>query len=136
MAYKLYMKIDGLTPEDGIEVHSLGWGIVNPTNSGGGAGCGGRAQMNDLVVVKPVDKTSPNLIKGCAGGKHFPTVVITAVKMDDSGLPDFNNPISVLTLGDHVITSVQLSASADGDSKPHEEVHLTFGSIKFDYVVQ
>src|SRR5215207_5063911 len=75
-----YLKLDGIAGEstvgkttDAIAVQSFEWGVENTTTIGstsGGAGTG-KAQFNELTVVKNVDSTSPALFQRVGTGQNL-----------------------------------------------------------------
>jgi type VI secretion system secreted protein Hcp len=63
-----------------ILVNSFSTGIITATsqNTGGGGGSG-RPMCQPLVLIKPLDSTSPELALAAATGKHFATVTLAAL---------------------------------------------------------
>ena len=70
--------IDGGDPgSPTIDVMSFSWGVSNTfTGSHGGGGGAGKANFQDLSVMKLIDKASPLLAKACATGQHIQTVIL------------------------------------------------------------
>jgi type VI secretion system secreted protein Hcp len=63
-----------------ILVNSFSTGITTPTSANTGSGSGaGKPMCEPLVVVKPLDSTSPELAQAAASGKHLATVTLAAL---------------------------------------------------------
>jgi type VI secretion system secreted protein Hcp len=84
--------VDGESTDDKhkgeIEVRSMQLASVQDaaahasrSASGGGKG---KVSFHDINFTKPVDKSSPALMKAAASGKHFPTAVLTCRKAGGS----------------------------------------------------
>src|SRR5258708_8889413 len=81
MAFDGFLKVDGIDGEstddkhkNEIEVLSFHWGVSQP-RSGSASSAGSltaeRANFDNFVVIKAIDKASPKLALGCADGQHF-----------------------------------------------------------------
>ena len=53
-----------------INVISFSWGISTGEAASGGGGGTGKAQFDDLVIVKQMDQASPRLMLACSSGRH------------------------------------------------------------------
>ena len=122
-------KLDG--HEDEIDVLSWDWGV---TQSGsmhvGGGGGSGVVDVQDLQIVKYVDKSSAQLLLKCFNGEQFTEAVLTVRKAGE-------NPIDyvVITMSPVLITSV--STGGDGGmDRLTEVVTLNFAKVKFAYTPQ
>jgi type VI secretion system secreted protein Hcp len=63
-----------------ILVSSFSTGITTPTSTNSGSGSGaGRPMCEPLVVIKPLDSTSPELAQAAASGKHLASVTLAAL---------------------------------------------------------
>ncbi len=63
-----------------ISVNSFSTGITTPTSANGGSGAGASKPMCEpLVLIKPLDSTSPELALAAASGKRFATVTLAAL---------------------------------------------------------
>jgi type VI secretion system secreted protein Hcp len=63
-----------------ILVNSFSTGITTATSSNsGGGGAVGKPMCQPLVLIKPLDSTSPEVAAAAAGGKHFATVTLAAL---------------------------------------------------------
>jgi len=133
-----FLKIDGVDGESKDEEHSgeidivsFSYGVSQPSSahSGGGSGVS-KASFSDFTVMKQVDKTTPVLMKKCAGGDHFATVVFTARRAGGEKVT-----YQTITLSNAMITSYQKSGS-DGGSLPHESVSFSYDKIEDVYTPQ
>ena len=77
-------------------------------SSGGGAGAG-KAQLQDLTVVKNLDKASPHLFTACASGEHLKKAVLT-LRRPTGDRVDYLR----YTLNDVLITSLRQGSTPDG----------------------
>lgn len=122
-------KIDG--HEDEIDVLSWDWGV---TQSGsmhvGGGGGSGKADVQDLSIVKYIDKSSANLLRKCFNGAHLVEAVLTVRKSGE-------NPIDYMeiTLSPVLVTSVGIGGEG-GQDRLTEIVTLNFSKVKFSYTPQ
>jgi type VI secretion system secreted protein Hcp len=108
-----------------IEVKSWSWGVTSEVASGGGGGSG-RATLQELSVVKTVDKASPVLALKCATGQHIPRVVLTVDRPGGS-----NRPFLEITLDNVLITAVQPGGT--DNNLPLEHVSFAYEEIKLKY---
>ncbi|HEY2779469.1 MAG TPA: type VI secretion system tube protein Hcp [Steroidobacteraceae bacterium] len=96
-----------------ILVNSFSTGITTATsNNTGGGGSSGKPMCQPLMVIKPLDSTSPELALAAATGKRFATVTLAALGSGGGGEREFlrfvlkNATItSVLFGGDNVSSS-------------------------------
>lgn len=115
-----------------IAVESWSWGVSNTLQGGGGGGGGGgagRTTVEDLSIVKTIDKASPLLARKCAIGEHIPQVVLTVDRPGGS-----NRPFKEFKMTDVTITSVQPAGT--GNELPLEEVTFTFDRIELKYTTR
>jgi type VI secretion system secreted protein Hcp len=134
----MFLKIDGIDGEsqddkhkDEIQITSYNIGAANAGSAGASLGSGvGKAQVQDFVFTKDVDKASPNLFINCCSGKPISTVTLTVRKAGEK-------PQEYLTI---TLTGVFVSSyshTGDGDGKlPVENVSLNFSKIKIEYKPQ
>ncbi len=65
-----------------IYVKSFSWGETMSIGAAYGSGSGaGKVNMNDLVVIKPIDKASVSLAGACAVGEHIRAVRLTVCRL-------------------------------------------------------
>lgn len=91
----------------------------------------GTTTLGDIVLTRPLDKSSVKLAEACAKGVFYPEAEIhlaTQVK-------EAEEPYLKYKLKNVIITSYQLDAEASGDPQPSESVTLNFTDIEWTYVV-
>ena len=135
----IYLKLDGINGEaqdskhkDWIEVQSFSWGLSNSGTGAVGAGSGAsKANLHDLSIQKYADKSTPNLFKFCALGKHIATGKLSVRKAGG------DDPVEYLKydLTEVFISSFQQGGS-DGGGIATESVALNFAKIKLTYTPQ
>lgn len=142
MSVNMFLKIDGINGESyakghkgEIDVLSFSWGVGAPqsANGGGNGGGTGRATLQDLVIVKHMDTTSPPLAQACISGQHVQFVALTIEPGDPllSGDPTLvpRGEMAFLKLEDVVVASVLQKGSEMGGDFPTEEVALNAGRV-------
>lgn len=135
MAVDYFLKIDGIPGESRdakhkgeIELESFSWGATNEPAPGVGGGAGaGKVAIQDLHVVKKIDKASPRLFLACASGQHHKEAVLTARKAGQA-----QQEYLIIKLGDVVVTSFQTGGS-EASETPHDSVSFDFGRIELQY---
>lgn len=138
MAIDIFAKIGDIKGEsldsafkDQIEVFSWSFGVSQPGSMGIGTGGGqGKASFQDFTFVHNMDKASPNLLKACATGKHFPEASVTARKAGEG-----QKEYLVFKFSDVLITSVAPGGSSGSDAL-QEQVSLQFSKIELEYKPQ
>ncbi|MFN9993051.1 MAG: Hcp family type VI secretion system effector [Phycisphaerales bacterium] len=139
MAFDAFIKIDGITGEaedhkhkGSIEVFSYNFGVLQRGSSSSGTGAGaGKAEVNNLVFTKRVDKSSPVLFMKCATGEHIKSALLTVRKAGGSQLEFVK-----VTIDDVVISEFKSGSENKSDEVPMETVELQFTQIKFEYQAQ
>src|SRR6478735_8248921 len=118
--------------KDEIDVLSWSWGVSQSGTPGGhGAGGGaGKASFHDFTFVHHVDRSSPLLMKACAGGQHIRDATVT-VRRAGKGQQEF----LVVTMTDVLVTSVSTSVSGEGAATV-ESVVLAFAKVDLEYKPQ
>lgn len=137
-AVDYFLKLDGIKGEsqdskhkDEIELIAWSWGQTQlGAESYGGGGGAGKVSMQDLAIVKIVDKASPVLFKACADGSHIKQAVLTARKAGKD-----QQEYLKITLTDLLVSSFSTSGNA-GDVVPNENVTLNFAKIEWEYKEQ
>jgi|SRR5690554_685101 len=129
-----YIKIDGIPGESKDSNHEgqidvLSWGYAvsqsSSANVGGGGGVG-KAHFSELVFTHYVDKSTANLIKYCASGKHVPSVELSCCKVGD-GQQEYMK----ITLKDVLVTHVR-PMGATNSPRVLEEVGISYSEIKVE----
>jgi type VI secretion system secreted protein Hcp len=136
MAVDIFAKIGDIKGEsqdakhkEEIDVYSWSWGVAQSgTMAAGGGGGAGKANFHDLTFVHNVDKSSPNLLKACASGKHIPEATIVQRKAGEG-----QQEYIVVKMTDVMITNVSSSGSG-GDMT--ESVALQFAKVELEYKPQ
>jgi len=138
MATDMFLKIDDIDGESvdskhkgWIDVQSWSWGMSHPGTSHSGTGSGsGRVSVQDLSIVKYIDKATPNLTKLCCKGKHFQLATLEVRKAGGDPLVYVK-----LLLHDGIVSSVS-TAGGTGDDRLTETITLNFARFKYDYTPQ
>lgn len=137
MAGDMFLKIDGVEGESkddafkgAIDIDSWSFGATNHGSMGRGGGGGtGKADFQDISVIKQTDAASHELLKSAATGKHWPKAVISCRKA--SG--DKAHVYLVVTMEDVFCSGFQTSGSGDIQS---ESITLNYSKIKYEYKEQ
>ncbi len=106
---------------DVTRTHYTGWitvsafsaGITTPVSTGTGGGGAGRPTCNPLVVIKPLDTTSPELAMAAATGEHLATVNLAALGSGEQ------REFLRFTLKNAIVTSIVFGG--DSVSSAHTE---------------
>ena len=134
----LFIKFDGVDGEAKDKDHkqwsdllSMSWGVHK---AGGGATGQSRrrgvATVDDVVITKELDKSSPKLAEAVLSGKVFPKVEIHNTATYGEGRATFLK----YELKNVAVTSHNISAAGGGDAVPHEGMSLNFEEVKKTYV--
>jgi type VI secretion system secreted protein Hcp len=135
----LFIKFDGVDGEANDKDHkawsnllSFSWGLHKA-----GAGATGTTRrrgvvtVEDVVVTKEYDKSSPKLAESVCLGKIFPKVEIH----DTTTYGDGNRAVFLkYELKNVMVSSHNVSAAGGGDAVPHENISLNFEEVKQTYV--
>jgi type VI secretion system secreted protein Hcp len=135
----LFIKFDGVDGECNDKDHknwsdllSFSWGLHKA-----GAGATGATRrrgvvtVEDVVVTKQYDKSSPKLAESVCMGKVFPKVEIH----DTTTYGDGNRAVFLkYELKNVMVSSHNVSAAGGGDAVPHENISLNFEEVKQTYV--
>jgi type VI secretion system secreted protein Hcp len=136
-----FLKIDGIKGEsmdskhkDEIELQSWSWGAMNSgtfaSTSGGGAG---KVSMQDFAFSQVLQRSTPDLVKACATGKHIPNAILTCRKAGGGDKP--GQEYLIITFYDILCAHYQ-TGGHPGDVVPTDSVSLNFAKIKFGYAPQ
>jgi len=138
---EMFLKIDTIDGEatdskhqDWIIIESMSHGVLRPTTNvvaGGGSGrTTGPCVLQDIVVTKEVDKSTPKLNLALCDGTSFQDVEIELVR----SVAGTNQTYYKIEFHDVLVSSVQPSGSADSSGdKPTEEVSFNFTKIVWTY---
>ncbi|SIT38676.1 Protein hcp1 [Paraburkholderia piptadeniae] len=132
----IFIKINGIDGEsqdashiNEIDVIGWRWKVSQQSTMMSGSGGGaGKATVSDLQFTHQLDRARPNLAKYCFTGKHIDQVKLTARKAGGTPFEYLK-----ITMYDVVITEVE---PVGGGDACHEDVHLSFATMKHEYFVQ
>lgn len=133
MAVNAYLIIDGRpgpskSKENAIDILSFSFGASNTSVVGtsGGETRAGRANIQDISIMKVVDKTSPLLFDDCVTGNYLAKVDL----IYDKPMGDQQEDYYKIHMENALITSIQHSGSSEN---PMESITFAFSKIKVSY---
>jgi type VI secretion system secreted protein Hcp len=128
---KTFLKIEGIKGEstdkwhkDQISVDSFSMGA----HSSGGGGGAGKTTIQSFTITKAIDKSSPLLLLGSAGGKNYKEMVLSFERKAGGKEMDYLK---------FTIDNVLISSVTDGSSSkqtPEEQVTFAFQKCKETFV--
>jgi len=132
-----YLKIDGVDGESKdrdhdkwIDILSIKEALSVPASTSvDGGRTRASAVLEDIVLSKEIDRTSPTLRDKLARGEVISTVMIELT----STYGEARQTYFKYELRNVLITSVSLSGTADSESVPVEELSLKYEEIKWTY---
>jgi type VI secretion system secreted protein Hcp len=139
MAVDMFLKIDGVDGESAdkknpkqIDVLSWSWGASNNGSAHHGTGAGsGKVSVQDVLVTKYVDSSSPKLLLACFAGTHYPNALLSVRKAGgDSPVEYFK-----IKMQQVFVTSVSTGGHG-GEDRLTENVTLNFSKVNVDYTPQ
>ena len=153
MAVDMFLKIDDIkgesidaTYKDAIKVLSWSWGMSQSGSTHHGLGSGsGKVAVQDISITKPIDKSTPNLIKMCCNGTHFKEATLIVrkagenpveglqIQAEDGGVKPVDYLTIKMTRG--LVSSISTGGSG-GEDEITEQVTLNFGAFKLEYKPQ
>ena len=139
MAFAGFLKITGIDGESTDEKHAGQIEILSYaqslSQSGGaatsrhGGETGSRVDLGDFHVTKVLDKSSPNLYKYCANGKHIPSIIMEIASADEQA-----HTYAKVSLTDCVVSAVNSGGMSNSEgSRPTEDVAFRFSKIEWEY---
>lgn len=139
-AVDLYLKLEGVTGEskdkdhkEEMELQSWSWGVSNQGYYGqGSGGARGKGSVQEITVIKHVDKGSKELFKRCLTGEHIATGKLTAYKAAGDGKRVAYLKIELKKV---YITGVNVSGSG-GEIVPTESMSMNFEEFNYIYTPQ
>ena len=133
-----YIKFDGIDGEAKDKEHDK-WSDILAVTQGvskpGGAATGptrrrGDTIMDDIIVTKELDKSSPKIAEAVCKGKVFPKVEIhLTASYTDAGRVTYY----AYELTNVQVTSYNFSGSGQSEQVPTEDMSLNFEEIKSTY---
>lgn len=139
MSMDVFLKIEGCDGEsvdnahaDEIDVLAWDWGMSQSGSTHVGMGSGsGKVNVRDLTITKYVDKATPNLMKTCCNGTHYPEATLVVRKAGGDAPVEYYK----LKMYPVMITNIESGGSGDQD-RLTETVTLNFGKMEVDYTPQ
>jgi len=137
MAADIFLKIADIKGEsrddkhkDEIEVLSWSWGMTQSgTIHGGGSAGSGKANVQDLMITKHVDRSTPILLKTCLSGAHLKDATLTVRRNTGGKALEY---VKIKMKG-AVISSINASGSGP-DERASEQLGINFAQVEFEYV--
>jgi type VI secretion system secreted protein Hcp len=138
MAVDMFLMLDGIKGESSdskhkgeIDIQSFSWGMAQTGSGHRGTGSGtGKVDVNDISIVKVVDKSSPTLMLACANGKHIAKGKITLRKAGE-------NPLDYLTIDlENILVSNYQTNGVNTADVHTESISLNFVKVKLEYWTQ
>jgi type VI secretion system secreted protein Hcp len=134
-----FLKLDGIPGESQdskhkgeIQLESWSWGATNRGSAGKSGGMGsGKADVQDIVFTKLIDKAGPKLFQACCSGEPIKTAVLVARKAGKD-----QQEYLKITLTDSIVSSHTIHGAAGADVHPTEQFSLNFTKIKYEYKEQ
>jgi type VI secretion system Hcp family effector len=127
---KVRIEIPTLTPKEGIEGFAFDLGISIPVGPGGVTG---RANFQDVRIVKTVDTLTVELVRAAVSGRVLPMVTIRWQGTSPDGRPE---DFLIIELFDVFVTSVQSILPNQRDpalmqSAEYEQVTFRYARIRW-----
>jgi len=139
MSGAVFLKLEGIDGEatddqheKEIDVLSWSWGMSQPPAVHAGAGTSvGKVSVQDLNVVKTMDKASPNLVSHCCSGKVIPTGTLTVQRAGEKKVQAL-----VIELTDILVSSYQTGGGSSDGTLPADSLTLSFKTFMYKYSPQ
>jgi type VI secretion system secreted protein Hcp len=119
--------IKGFEGQTNILSLSFGSTAAAEFNSSSSGGTFGGSNVQEILITKYVDASTPKLFALCANGGHIKKCKITMLRSGRMGF----TPYLIYELDDTLITSMDISAS---DERPIESISLNFTKININYI--
>jgi type VI secretion system secreted protein Hcp len=119
-----------------VALQSFAFNVENATTIGstaGGAGAG-KPKLNNLVIQKRVDRTSPKLFQAMAMGSHYPDMTLS-VRQAAGGAGKATGPYLIFKFKTVLVVKIE-TAFSSGDDAPMESVTLAYGALEESYTPQ
>jgi len=118
-------------PKGDMDVLSWRWGASNAGSfHAGGGGGAGKANFNDILITRHVDKASPALLNALARGSHIPLAKILMRKAGEG-----QQKYLEIQMRKVLVTSIS-SGAFGHELRLVENITLNFAAIHFEYFVQ
>lgn len=119
--------IKGFEGQTNVLSLSFGSTAAAEFNSSSSGGTFGGSNVQEILLTKYVDASTPKLFALCANGGHIKRCKITMLRSGKAGFV----PYLIYELEDTLVTSMDISAS---DERPVENLSLSFTKISINYV--
>jgi len=139
MAFDAFLKIEGIPGEstddkhkDWIEVLSYSWGVTQGASASASTSGGAthqRADFQDFMISKTLDKASPKLALACADGTHVKTVTLELCRAGGDKVKYMEYKMT-----NCIVSSAGVGGGAGGE--PTENVTFNYGKIEWTYTQQ
>ena len=127
--FNAFLRVDGIPGESTdaahqgwIEVLSFSWGLTKP------AAVPTPPQVEDIVIVCTLDKSSPKLAEACCIGTQIPTVTLALRRPGGNTYMEYK-------LKDVIVSSFQAGGDIKVDAVPTEQISLNFREIESTYTM-
>jgi len=134
MPLQMFLKLDGIDGESTdakhrgeIDILGWSWGLSDQASAVASGAGSGKVVIQNLVIQKLVDLSSPALMLASAQGKHIASGTLTTRKAG-ANTPEF----LLVKLTNLLVISLAVSAAA-GETQPTETLVLAFGKVEVDY---
>jgi type VI secretion system secreted protein Hcp len=133
-----YIKLEGIdgsatdsAHKNWSKIFSMSQDVTRPPGGNAGAARNDRATLNDIVVTKEFDKSSPQLFQYSCDGKVIPKVEIHLTTSTGAGKEE---TYAAYTLEKVRVSNYHSSAAASGDATASTDViALNFQKTKLEY---
>jgi type VI secretion system secreted protein Hcp len=139
MAMDMFLDLPEIPGESQKKGHEGQWDLLSYSEGvvqqgsfdiGGKGGGSGKAEFQDVSIVKYVDKATPMVFQACACGTHFDKATIYVRKAGETPLEYLK-----VELEDLIVTSQQNSGAASGDL-PMESITINCAKVTKTYIEQ
>ncbi|MCB2261936.1 MAG: type VI secretion system tube protein Hcp [Candidatus Thiosymbion ectosymbiont of Robbea hypermnestra] len=137
MAVDMYLCIEGVKGEstdakhpDCIEVLSYNFGVTQPVSAASATGgrTAGKADPQDLSIVKTLDTASPDLyLKGVNGETIKKATLKVCLATGEK------HTFMEYTFTDCIVSSVSVGGSEADETKPLENITFNYGTAELEY---
>ena len=142
-----FLKLDGIDGESSDSKHSKEVELISfhfkafqagTTGSATGGGGKGRVKLDDLTVMKKVDKASPKLFQHCCSGEPVKKIVLTGRKAgkDQQDYLKITMTDCVVSLFQNLRSDEALGKIATDDWEQTERISFNFATIDYSYKEQ
>jgi type VI secretion system secreted protein Hcp len=91
----------------------------------------GETQLQDIVIVRTLDKSTPKLAEACAAGTLFPQVEVHFCTTAEG----VEEPYLKYKLKNVILTSYNYNGNSTGDPLGTESLTLSYTEVEWTYIV-